>query len=128
MLVVCDELDEATLVRCHRGATRTGLGDDLEVHAHGCARGDDTELPSACLANSDLRLADAPTLFVRGDGVANHTRDLELFGRLDIKGRVEPHGEVPFGVLCEETEEGLLEDRGSKRVGDDDCTVGTVRE
>ena len=126
MLVVRDELDESTLIRCHRGTTRAGLGDDLEVHAHRCAWGDDTELPSACPANSNLRLADAPAFFVRGDGVADHTRDLKLLGRLDIEGRVETHGEVSFGVLCKETEEGLLEDGGGKRVGGDNCAVSAV--
>ena len=128
MLVVCDELDESTLVRRHRGATRTGLGHDFEVDADGRAGGDYTKLPRACLANADLRLADGATLLVRGDGMANHSRDPELLCRLDIKGGVESHDEMTFGVLCEETEEGLLEDRGSERVGDDDRAVGAVRE
>jgi len=128
VLVVCDELDESTLVRCHRSATRTGLGDDLEVDADGRARGDYAKLPRACLANADLHLADGPTLLVRGDGMANHSRDPELLRRLDIEGDVESHGEVTIGVLCEEAEEGLLEDGGGKRVGDDDRAVGAVRE
>ena len=128
MLVVCDKLYESTLVRSHRGATRAGLGDDLEVDPDGRARGDYTKLPRACLANADLRLADGPTLLVNGDGMANHSRDLELLCRLDIESGVESHGEVTLGVLCEEAEEGLLEDRGSERVGDDDRAVGAVRE
>ena len=125
---MCDELDEPTLVRRHRGATRTCLGDDLEVDADGCARGDDTKFPRAGLANSDLRLADGPTLLVCGDGMANHARDLELLRCLDVERGVESHGEVTLWILCEEAEEGLLKDRGGKRVGDDDRTVGTVRE
>ena len=46
--------------------------------------------------------------------MANHSRDLELLCRLDIESGVESHDEVTFGVLCEEAEEGLLEDRGGK--------------
>ena len=128
MLVVCDELNESTLVRRHRSATRSGLGDDFEVHADGRARGDHAKFPRACLANADLRFADGPTLLVRGDGMANHSRDPELLSRLDIEGCVESHDKVTFGVFCEEAEEGLLEDRGSERVGDDDRAVGAVRE
>ena len=114
VLIVCDELDKSTLIRRHRGASRTRRGDDLEIYADGCAGGDHAKLPRACLANADLRLADGPTLLVHGDGMANHARDLELLCRLDIEGGVEPHGEVTFGVLCEEAEEGLFEDGGSK--------------
>ena len=128
MLVVRDKLDETTLVRRHRSATRTGLGDDLEVYADGCARGNHTKLPGACLADPDLRLADRPTLFVCGDGMANHARDLELLRRLDIEGGIESHDEVTFWVLCEEAEEGLFEDGGGKRIGNDDCTVCAIRE
>ena len=47
---------------------------------------------------------------------------------MDIEGGVESHSEVTLGILCEEAEEGLLEDRGSERVGDDDRAVGAVRE
>ena len=128
MLVVCDELNETTLVRRHRSATRIGLGDDFEVHADGRARGDHAKLPRACLANADLRFADGPTLLVCGYGMANHSRDLEPLRRLDIEGYVESHGEVTFVVLCEEAEEGLLEDGGGKRVGDDNRAIGAVRE
>jgi len=128
VLVVCDELDESTLVRCHRSATRGSLGDDFEVHADGRARGDYAKLPRACLANADLRLANGPTLLVRGDGMANHPRDPELLCRLDIEGGIESHDEVTFGVFCEEAEEGLLEDRGSERVRDDDRAISAVRE
>ena len=60
--------------------------------------------------------------------MANHSRDLELLRRLDIESSVESHGEVTLGVLCEEAEEGLLEDGGGKGVGDNDRAVGTVRE
>jgi len=128
MLVVRDKLDEPTLVRCHRSATGTGLGDDLEVYANGGARRDHAKLPGACLADADLRLADGSTLLVRRDGMAYHARDLKLFGRLDVECGVEPHDEVSLGVLREETEEGLLEDGGGKRVGDNDCAVCAVRE
>jgi len=125
---VCDELDESTLVRRHRGATRTCLGDDLEVDADGCARGDDTKLPRAGLANADLRLADGSTLLVCGDGMANHARYLELLCCLDIERGIKSHDEVTLWILCQEAEEGLLKDRGGKRVGDDDRAVGTVRK
>jgi len=128
VLVVCDELDESTLVRCNRRATRTSLGDHLEVHAERRARGDHTELPRACLANADLRLADGPTLLICGDGVANHAGDLEFLCRLDVEGRVESHGEVSVRDLREEAEEGLLEDGSGEGIGDDDCTICAVRE
>ena len=128
MLVVRDKLDETTLVRRHRSATRTGLGDDLEIYADGCARVYHTKLPRACLADPDLCLSDGPTLFICGDGMANHARDLELLRRLDIEGGIESHDEVSFRVLCEETEEGLFEDGGGKRIGNDDCTVCAIRE
>ena len=128
MLVVRDELNKSALVRCHRRATRTSLGDDLEVHADGRARGDHTELPRACLANADLRLADRPTLLVCGNSVANHAGNLEFLCGLDVEGRVESNDEVSVGVLRKEAEEGLLEDGSGEGIGDDDCAVCAVRE
>ena len=60
--------------------------------------------------------------------MANHPRYPELLCRLDIESGIESHDKVTFGVFCEEAEEGLLEDRGSERIGDDDRAIGAVRE
>lgn len=83
MLVVSEKLDHTSSI-LRNGLT--GRSDDFEVDSVGGFGGKGTNLPGGGLTDTDLCLSNPGSLLVRRDSVSDKSRNLELFGRLNVRG------------------------------------------
>lgn len=81
VLVVRNELDQARLVRPD---WLTSWRDDFKVCRERSLGRKRADLPGGCLTDTDLGLADTLRFFVGRDDVSDDSRDLELFGGLEL--------------------------------------------